>query len=233
VAPEPVTFVRGYAYDSLSRERLTYTRIILSDATTGEKLQDILSNRGDGSYTLVLKPRVRYAVFADRIGYTEVVDTLYYDTIYAARPAEWNVTLLPSDYEPPTDTSSSQTFAVETTTAQDEALVLRVHFEKNSVAVDDSTWDYIARTMEPYADSTSTIVLVNSYTDDSGTPLLNTQISELRAKLVADIVKRIGVPRGRIQVKGWADAAPLAPNDSDANRKMNRRVEVVVRRALP
>lgn len=228
-APEPATFVRGVAYDSVSRERLTYTRLILSDATTGERLQDVLSNRGDGSYTLVLRPRVRYAVLADRISYTEVTDTLYYDSAYTAKPAEWNVALLHTDYEPPALEAAAGETADAAWSMPHEELVLRLHFEKNVVAISDSTWDKIARAVEPYADSASATVLINGYTDDSGTPLLNTQLSELRARLVADVVERIGVPRERIEAKGWADSEPMAPNDSDANRGLNRRVEIVVR----
>lgn len=229
-APEPATFVRGVAYDSISRERLTYTRLLLFDAATGEKLQDVLSNRGDGSYTLVLKPHVRYAVLADRISYSEVADTLYYDSAYTVAPAEWNVALLRSDYEPPVLEAAAGEIAPAEWSTPREELVLRLHFEKNVVAISDSTWDEIARAVEPYADGISATVLINSYTDDSGTPLLNTQLSELRARLVADVVERLGVPRERIEARGWADSAPMAPNDSDANRKLNRRVEVVVRR---
>lgn len=232
IAPSPATFVHGVAYDSMSRERLTYTRLILSDASTGEKLQDVLSNRGDGSYTLVLKPRVRYAVLADRISYTEVLDTLYYDSVYTTKPAEWNVVLLRSDYEPPVlEAAVGEGLRVGPSLPRDE-LILRLQFEKNSVTISDSTWDVIAHALEPYAGNTSATVLVNSYTDDSGTPLLNTQLSELRARLVADVVERMGVPRDRIEAKGWADSSPMAPNDSDANRRLNRRVEVVVRNQI-
>jgi len=216
-APPPALFVAGAATDSTTGERLNYTRILVYDAQTGERLSNYLSNRGDGSYTLVLRPGRKYALFTDRIGYTERYDTLYYDAPHTAPPAVWNAALLPADYVAPVY----------------DSLLVRLHFDKNVVRVTDDMRAALVEALKPLAGAASSPVqvLVNSYTDDSGTPLLNEQISELRARLVADAIRDAGIGEGAtIEAKGWADAAPLVPNDTDENRKMNRRVEVVLRR---
>lgn len=42
-----------------------------------------------------------------------------------------------------------------------------------------------------------------------------------------------GVPADRIRAEGRADGEPLRPNDSEANRALNRRVEITVFTARP
>jgi len=38
----------------------------------------------------------------------------------------------------------------------------------------------------------------------------------------------MGVDRSRLSVKGFGESRPLVPNDSDENRRKNRRTEFVI-----
>lgn len=58
----------------------------------------------------------------------------------------------------------------------------------------------------------------------------NADLSLLRARAVAALLRQHGVPAARIRVAGWGDTRPLATNDTAAGREMNRRVEI---RLLP
>jgi outer membrane protein OmpA-like peptidoglycan-associated protein len=75
--------------------------------------------------------------------------------------------------------------------------------------------------------STATRIEVFGYTDSSGDPNSNTQLSQARAVAVAAVLRDqlpAGVP---IIVKGRGDADPVAPN-TPASRHLNRRVVVDV-----
>jgi outer membrane protein OmpA-like peptidoglycan-associated protein len=37
-----------------------------------------------------------------------------------------------------------------------------------------------------------------------------------------------GVPASRLKFKGYGSSQPAAPNDTEANRALNRRIEMVV-----
>lgn len=74
---------------------------------------------------------------------------------------------------------------------------------------------------------------VHGYTDASGTEAHNRQLSEARARAVADRLVHLGVPPDRITVRGHGSADPVAGNDTDEGRRKNRRVEIVLRRAAP
>jgi outer membrane protein OmpA-like peptidoglycan-associated protein len=72
-------------------------------------------------------------------------------------------------------------------------------------------------------------VEIGGHTDDVGPEDYNQQLSEKRAKSVADYLVSQGVSRDRIaRVIGYGETKPMVPNDSPYNRARNRRVEVLV-----
>jgi type VI secretion system protein ImpK len=80
-------------------------------------------------------------------------------------------------------------------------------------------------------------VLVTGHTDN--TPMRsarfpsNWHLSEERARNVRDLIVKAGVPAERVRAEGRADGEPVQPNDTEAHRAMNRRVEVTVFTARP
>jgi outer membrane protein OmpA-like peptidoglycan-associated protein len=74
---------------------------------------------------------------------------------------------------------------------------------------------------------TMTVQIVG-YTCDLGPESYNQKLSERRAKAVRDfLVNEVGVDSNRINVSGAGESRPAYPNDSEANRKKNRRVEFI------
>lgn len=68
---------------------------------------------------------------------------------------------------------------------------------------------------------------VVGYTDDTGTDELNLMLSKERAQTVADMVKKVVKNPDDIKIVtvGRGETNFKVPNDSDANRKLNRRIE--------
>ncbi|CAN5185466.1 DotU family type VI secretion system protein [soil metagenome] len=75
-------------------------------------------------------------------------------------------------------------------------------------------------------------VIVTGHTDDQAIRSVrfpsNWHLSQSRAQTVRDIMTQRGVAPERITAEGRADSEPLAPNDTPANRSLNRRVEITV-----
>lgn len=71
-------------------------------------------------------------------------------------------------------------------------------------------------------------VLVEGFTDSTGTPAHNQELSERRAGSVAAALTSMGVARERVAMRGYGPAYPVAANDTANNRQMNRRVEIVL-----
>ncbi|WP_374248536.1 OmpA family protein [Thermomonas sp.] len=85
----------------------------------------------------------------------------------------------------------------------------------------------IAGTLREY---NQTIVEVSGHTDSIGSDAVNQRISEQRAQSVASYLQAQGVQRERFEVIGLGKRFPIADNNTDAGRAMNRRVEI---RLLP
>ena len=83
----------------------------------------------------------------------------------------------------------------------------------------------VARFLEQYPDRS---IAVEGHTDDVGSNAYNESLSRRRADVVAHHLEREGVPSSRIQVAGFGEESPVAPNDNEAGRQQNRRVEIVV-----
>lgn len=75
-------------------------------------------------------------------------------------------------------------------------------------------------------------VVVSGYTDDVPIRTLrfpsNWHLSDERARAVADLLVSRGLPAERVRSEGRAESDPVAPNDSPANRALNRRVEITL-----
>jgi outer membrane protein OmpA-like peptidoglycan-associated protein len=70
-------------------------------------------------------------------------------------------------------------------------------------------------------------VIVEGYTDSTGSEDHNQELSQRRAQAVADALAAHGVPAARYQAVGRGQAFPVATNSTSAGRQQNRRVEVV------
>jgi outer membrane protein OmpA-like peptidoglycan-associated protein len=71
-------------------------------------------------------------------------------------------------------------------------------------------------------------VLVEGFTDSTGSSAHNQELSQRRANTVAMALTSMGVPRERVAMRAYGEAFPVAPNDSATNRQLNRRVEIVL-----
>ena len=71
-------------------------------------------------------------------------------------------------------------------------------------------------------------VAVEGHTDDVGADGYNQQLSEQRARAVADYLRSRGIAGGRVTSVGFGETRPLVANESASARQQNRRVEVVI-----
>ncbi|MCO8311968.1 OmpA family protein [Pseudomonas mandelii] len=71
-------------------------------------------------------------------------------------------------------------------------------------------------------------VIVEGYTDSTGSASYNQSLSERRATSVQVALIKMGVDPARIVAQGYGKEYPVAENSSISGRAMNRRVEVTI-----
>ncbi|MYN11119.1 OmpA family protein [Pseudoduganella aquatica] len=74
-------------------------------------------------------------------------------------------------------------------------------------------------------------VMVEGFTDSTGTSSHNLELSQRRAEAVRSALMAMGVAGTRVATRGYGEAYPVAGNDSAGNRQLNRRVEIVLSEA--
>jgi outer membrane protein OmpA-like peptidoglycan-associated protein len=74
------------------------------------------------------------------------------------------------------------------------------------------------------------IVEVHGHSDDLGNSERNERLSEARSRTVASFLGSQGISMGQIKLFSHGASRPVASNESEPGRQLNRRVEVVVTR---
>jgi OmpA-OmpF porin, OOP family len=74
-------------------------------------------------------------------------------------------------------------------------------------------------------------ISIEGHCDIVGSDEYNQQLSERRAKVVYDYFAANGIPTERMRTVGFGRKKPIVPNDSEANRAKNRRVEIRIIKA--
>lgn len=71
-------------------------------------------------------------------------------------------------------------------------------------------------------------VLVEGYTDSTGSNDLNQELSDRRANAVRTALLDMGIRSDHVTARGYGEAYPVASNDTAASRQLNRRVEIIL-----
>jgi outer membrane protein OmpA-like peptidoglycan-associated protein len=140
--------------------------------------------------------------------------------------------------------AQQQTAMLADHAARLEALLVELHAVKTArgyvVTIGDVLFDTDKASLKPEGLSTlrkladamgqnpDRTVLVEGFTDSTGTASHNQELSERRASTVATTLAGMGVPRERVAMRAYGEAFPVASNDNAANRQRNRRVEIVL-----
>lgn len=100
-----------------------------------------------------------------------------------------------------------------------------VHFAFDSSALTASEKEILRRA--PYAQADQ--IQIDGYTDSIGTSEYNMKLSQRRARVVADFLHEVGVPRSKIQFQGDGESHPQESNKTASGRAANRRTVIVLK----
>lgn len=204
------TFVRGIVLDSVTRKAIgaEVTLVRLSQATA-DTTRRITSNTATGKFLTSLPLGEDYAAFVDASGYLfysqnfslkDLGNEQYFDLAIALQPIKTGATV-----------------------------VLRnIFFAYNSHELLPESEAELQNAVRFLNRNPSVRVEIGGHTDDVGSEAFNQNLSERRAGTVRDYLTRHGIAPDRLTAKGYGKSQPLAPNDSDAHRAMNRRTAFTI-----
>jgi outer membrane protein OmpA-like peptidoglycan-associated protein len=71
-------------------------------------------------------------------------------------------------------------------------------------------------------------ILISGFTDNVGKPADNLKLSTGRAVAVVNYLVAKGLKKERLSFKGFGETKPIATNDTEGGRALNRRTELSV-----
>ncbi len=103
-----------------------------------------------------------------------------------------------------------------------------VLFDVGSSAIKPGGLDEINRVAQVLNQYPQTTILIAGHTDSAGAEDMNQRLSEQRAQSVKNSLVGQGVAPTRMNTIGFGETKPVADNNTEAGRQLNRRVEITI-----
>jgi OmpA-OmpF porin, OOP family len=103
-----------------------------------------------------------------------------------------------------------------------------VYFAQSSYELRTESYEQLVKLEKTLRMNPKLVVEIAGHTDNVGDRRLNQLLSENRAKVIVNFLSNRGIADTRLQYRGYGDSQPAARNDTEDNKKMNRRVEFKV-----
>ena len=214
VQPEEVVLVRGkLKIDKFASDE--DPKVLLKNSVTGESQQLQLSH-DDNSFTAVVKKeeaqQVLVQVEAKKAAFSAA--PLRLSPNFEDEGLHKNEVYIDLEHK---DLESGEAYPIP-----------HILFETASDRLDAQSELLIASFAEYLLVAPSLRVQIQGHTDNVGDAGANLDLSQRRAKRVAQTIIDLGVSSSRITYRGYGEKRPVASNDSEAGRAQNRRTVFVV-----
>ncbi len=205
--PVPTAFIRGWVHDPGDKPlaaSITYER--LRDGTGAGEAN---SDQTTGKYQVVLPIGETYSFRAEAPGYIAVSDRI---DLTKAKPGEVFVRdLLLIPIKPGAKIRLNNIF---------------FEFAKATLLPESKVeLDRLVGILNQYPKME---IEIAGHTDNVGDDASNLKLSQDRAGAVMKYLLDHGVAASRLRARGYGESVPVAPNDTDEHRQLNRRVEFVI-----
>jgi OmpA-OmpF porin, OOP family len=213
--PDPVVLVSGNVYNKKTNEPLSAALVyeILPD---GESAGNAVSNPVDGSFKIVLPFDKNYLIRATADKFFAQSENLNLDSLVKAGYKEIHKDL----YLVPIEVGQ----------------VVRL----NNVFFDFDKWDLrgesfleLNRVVKLLKDNPAIVIEMSAHTDSRGSDEYNFRLSDDRARSCMNYILLNGIDPSRITSRGYGETVPVATNNTDEGRQLNRRVEFKIISVLP
>jgi outer membrane protein OmpA-like peptidoglycan-associated protein len=106
-------------------------------------------------------------------------------------------------------------------------ILTNVEFDNNKAILSEKSIEQLDKLTLTLKSNPALNIEIRGHTDSSGDETKNLLLSEKRAKAVAEYLISKGISANRVLYKGCGSSMPIVKNDSEINRKKNRRVDFI------
>jgi outer membrane protein OmpA-like peptidoglycan-associated protein len=209
VRPVPVSYMSGRVYDARNMKGLKAVVQLIS-LENGEVVMELESHAGEGDYLVSLPTDRDYALNVSADGYLFYSDHFSFTGLHSqAEPLRRDVPLEPVK-------------------VGSVVVLHNVFYKTDSYGLEPGSRVELDRVYDFLILNPSIGVEISGHTDNTGTPEHNQVLSEQRARSVVEYLVNKGIDSKRLDAAGYGEMRPVADNDSEEGRALNRRTELKI-----
>jgi OOP family OmpA-OmpF porin len=149
-------------------------------------------------------------------------------TFGAAKPAPRAATPPPAYVAPVVAAAPVLVIVPIVAKTQQYCSILDIQFEINKSTVQreaEEKLDVLVTFMRKYPNTTA---VIEGHTDEVGTSADNMRLSQSRADSMVNYVASRGIARSRLQAVGYGETRPIADNQTQIGKRLNRRINAII-----
>ncbi len=210
-ADKQIRYVSNYVYGTVTDNETgkpLSARVELFDLEQNKRVAVVESDSVNGKYLMVLTRGAEYALYVSRPAY--IFQSLHFNYVLSdtlqSEGVEQNIKLSPV-----------KSGAV--------AVLKNIFFDTDSYELKEKSITELQRIIRFLQENNHIRIEICGHTDNIGSAEYNRKLSEQRARAVYNYLISKGISAHRLQARGYGHTQPVASNQTDEGRQLNRRIE--------
>jgi len=197
--------LKGTIYDELTKQPLE-ADVELVDNTLNQTIASFKSNSATGKYLVSLPGGKNYGIAVKKDGYLfhsenfDIPETFKYQEYVKDVP-------------------------LKSIAVGSKIVLNNIFYDFDKATLRPESTSELERLISMLKDMPSMKIEIAGHTDSKGADDYNQKLSQSRAQSVVDYLISHGVDKNRLSAKGYGKTKPIASNDTDEGRQLNRRTE--------
>lgn len=199
------TFMSGTVYDTYTKKTIS-AEVEVINLKTNKTESLLTSDVVNGSYLAVLNENTQYGIYTTKPGYLYKSHAFVFENSKTFDPINLDIYLEPIK--------------------KGASIILNnIFFEIGRHTLEKKSQAELDKLINFLYQNPTLKVEISGHTDNVGLKENNLNLSRRRAASVFDYLVEKGIEEFRITHKGYGDSLPVASNESEQQRKLNRRIE--------
>ncbi|MPM67743.1 hypothetical protein SDC9_114667 [bioreactor metagenome] len=200
-----LTLLKGRVLDEATKQPVEAS-IILTDLTKNEELATFTSNSATGKYLVSLPSGKNYGIAVKADGYLFHSENFDIPNAAAYQEIEKDIYLKKVE-------------------VGKEIVLKNIFFDFNKSTLRPESKNELENLVQLMKENPTLKIEISGHTDNVGSAAYNKTLSQARAKAVVDYLIAAGISSDRMTSVGYGFDKPIASNDTDEGRQLNRRTE--------
>jgi outer membrane protein OmpA-like peptidoglycan-associated protein len=204
--PTQVSYLKGKVYDAETKAPLE-AQFELIDLKSSKTINQAIANKYTGEFLVCIPTDKDYALNVNKKGY------LFYSENFTLAGISDNAKPFLKD------------IPLQSMKAGSKVVLKNIFFETNSFELKPESTVELNKILQFMNENINLKIEISGFTDNVGSDAINQKLSESRAKAVVDYLTSKGVSSARLISKGYGKTQPIANNNTDEGKALNRRTE--------